>query len=446
MFKLIKTGAELSRSNITDLSDDFLSTCRDISSLDNEVSPLRNNQQKLIETDVQDILSFFDSLAVKWMNNENDFFTRFGQYGISFLLSFIRSSNLESIVLQSLNGSLDMLNGFSNSEYLGKKLLASPKGVVVHWLAGNVPVLGMISLIQGILTKNINIIKLPRSNGYVLPAMISEIEMHSVNTKSGVLTGKDILSTILFCYCDRSDKLAQSQLSDIADVRVAWGGKEAVESVMTLNKRYFTEDIIFGPKYSFAVIGKDSFSKDDLDSLAYKMAMDASVFEQQGCNSPHTLFFEEGGHVSAEEFSQSVAKAMDKVLKRIPKQPLSGKEAIDITNLRTEAIFDGKKVFKSSGVEWTIVLTDDKEFSDACYNRTLFINRVNHLDDVLDSVDYYHQTMGLCIKKDKKDDFILKASRKGIERVTEIGKMSVYDHPWDGLFPLSRFVRWTSVF
>ena len=45
-----------------------------------------------------------------------------------------------------------------------------------------------------------------------------------------------------------------------------------------------------------------------------------------------------------------------------------------------------------------------------------------------------------------KEDFIKKAAQVGIDRITEIGKMGVYDHPWDGMFPLSRFVRWTSVY
>ena len=37
-------------------------------------------------------------------------------------------------------------------------------------------------------------------------------------------------------------------------------------------------------------------------------------------------------------------------------------------------------------------------------------------------------------------------TKKGIERITELGKMSVYDYPWDGMFPINQFVRWVSTF
>ena len=36
--------------------------------------------------------------------------------------------------------------------------MAHPRGIITHWLAGNVPILGMISLIQGIITKNTNLL------------------------------------------------------------------------------------------------------------------------------------------------------------------------------------------------------------------------------------------------------------------------------------------------
>jgi hypothetical protein len=33
----------------------------------------------------------------------------------------------------------------------------------------------------------------------------------------------------------------------------------------------------------------------------------------------------------------------------------------------------------------------------------------------------------------------------GVERITDIGMMNVFDYPWDGLFPLERFIRWVSL-
>jgi len=52
--------------------------------------------------------------------------------------------------------------------------------------------------------------------------------------------------------------------------------------------------------------------------------------------------------------------------------------------------------------------------------------------------------LGMCIAECEKLEFSKKVTRRGIERVTELGKMSSFDYPWDGMFPIDRFVRWVS--
>jgi hypothetical protein len=234
-------------------------------------------------------------------------------------------------------------------------------------------------------------------------------------------------------------------LSKAADVRVAWGGKSAVESVLNYPKKYWAQDAIFGPKYSFAVISKDSVSEDDLGDLAYRLALDASVFEQQGCNSPHTVFIEEGGLVSPRRFAEALGHGMEKVLKRIPKPSVSGNEASTIVTIRAEYDFLGE-VYSSQGTEWTVIYSDEEGMADACYSRTLFVRPVSSIESVLSFISHHHQSMGLSALDPQRTNFAQDACARGIERVTEIGKMSVYDHPWDGMFPMDHFVRWVSLY
>ena len=54
-------------------------------------------------------------------------------------------------------------------------LYARPQGIAVHWIAGNVPVLGVISLFQSLLTKNKSIIKVPVNFKNVLPALLEDL-------------------------------------------------------------------------------------------------------------------------------------------------------------------------------------------------------------------------------------------------------------------------------
>ena len=55
------------------------------------------------------------------------------------------------------------------------------------------------------------------------------------------------------------------------------------------------------------------------------------------------------------------------------------------------------------------------------------------------------QTIGLALEGKKKLDFAKEAANKGIVRCPEIGFMTHFDSPWDGMFAIDRLIRWTSL-
>ena len=444
---IINPNVDVTKFNSWNIDDENLSHLEVVDDYQALIIEKKEHTRFLKETSIDSILNFFDSLAIHWLTDKNrTFINRFSSLGVSFLISFIRRQNLEVLLKESLHGNINHLENFIETETINKKLMAHPHGVITHWLAGNVPVLGMISLIQGLITKNTNVIKVPRENGIILPLMINEIAKHSYSENKKIINGLNFAKSCLCVYCSSEDKEGQKALSVNSDIRVAWGGREAVESVMALPRKYGTHDVIFGPKYSFAVIGRDSFPEKSINDVAFKLALDASVFEQQGCNSPHTVFVEEGGSVSPLEFARVLSIEMGNVIKRIPKNPISADQAYNIVNIRSEYLFTGK-VFKSAGTEWTIIFSNEEGLANACYFRTLFVRPIKNLKEVLKFIEpKKHQTIGLSINEQDKVNFAKEATKLGIERITEVGKMSVYDNPWDGIFPMNHFVRWVSLF
>jgi len=374
------TGWDLDDSNITSFNQ--------IENYTERIQALRMNTQKLRDLSVDDILYFFNALTIYWLTDpSSNFLSKFSSLGITFLINFLKKSNLEKLLAESLNGDIQYLDDLKYAANLDKSIMAHPRGVITHWLAGNVPVLGMISLLQGTVSKNSNVVKLPRENGLVLPLMCNDIANFECTNNSKIVRGTDILDSCLLVYCDREDRNGQEILSISSDIRVAWGGREAVENVMSLPRKYGTDDVIFGPKYSFAVVARNSYAKNQLKDIAYKLALDASVFEQQGCNSPHTVFVESGGEISPLEFAEALAKAMDEVLKRIPKNPISADEAYTIVNVRSEYSFMGR-VFSSKGTEWSIIYSEEEGLADACYSRIVFVRPVDAIEDVLDHIQH----------------------------------------------------------
>ena len=434
-------------SGVQNINQEIIGSLEPINDYDNAIKKLKKDSTYLRKLSLDQIISFFDSFSVSCLNDKsNRFIEDFSYLGVSFLINFLRKHNLQSLMESSLNGQLLSLDKFVKNEPLNKLIKAYPRGVVTHWLAGNVPILGMISLIQGILTKNINIIKLPKQNGMILPRMVSHISNFNLEQDGNIIYGNDLMKSCMFIYVNRNDKKSQELLSTKSDVRIAWGGREAVETVMSLPRRSGTDDVIFGPKYSFAAIGKNSFNSDQLDDLTYRLALDASIFEQQGCNSPHTVFIEEGSEITPVKFAENLAGAMEKVLIRIPQPFIDNSIAYQIAKNRSNFAFTGK-VFASKGTEWSVIYSNEPGLANACYHRTIFVKPVKDLKDILKFIEHRkHQTLGLSINESHKIKFAELAINNGIERITELGKMSVFDYPWDGIFPINQLVRWASLY
>lgn len=445
LYQIFQTGELIEHENYN-LTDEIIQASTKVDNYNSLLNETINEARYLREISTDTLINFFDTFSEHFiMQGDRGLQERLATHGISFLLAFLRKNNLKSLLEESLHGNLNSLDELIFVKSLNKHLIAQPRGVVTHWLAGNVPILGMISMIQGILTRNVNVIKLPRENGLVLPLLASLMSQVKTVINGTSISGKDLLKGCLFLYCERDDNEGQNLLSTTSDVRVAWGGREAVENVMSLNRRYGTEDVIFGPKYSFAAIGKNSINKDKIKDFMYRLALDVSVFDQQGCNSPHTVFLEQDNSLEGEKFAELLADAMGEVLNRIPRNQVSSDEAYSVLNIRSEYYFNGK-VYSSNGSEWTVIYSEEQGLADACYSRIIFVRPINNLEEVLELIKpKQHQTLGLSISNDSKKEFVKKAAAKGIERITDIGKMSIYDHPWDGIFPMDRFIRWVSV-
>jgi len=428
-----------------DLGESVLESSKKVTDWDEAEAGLRAGAKACAGIPAADLLDFFDAAALRLASPESGSLEEYSSLGISWLIPFLRRANLERLLRFSLRGDLSCLESFVLQDGLGKVATARPRGLIVHWLAGNVPTLAAISLVQGLLTKNANAVKLPRQNGLFLPSFFAKIASLEHRTATGrVISGKDLAAATGFYFCTKDDLESARRLSISADVRFAWGGREAMESILRLPKKHDAEDVLFGPKTSIAAIGRLALNPEETEAVALRLALDASVFEQRGCNSPRTVFVESGGKVSPLEFAGILAAAMDKALKRIPKPPVSASEAYSVVALRNEYSLRGE-VFASPGTEWTVVYDEEKSPAPACGGRVVFVRPVGDIFEVAGFIGPGTQTLGLQIDDERRIPFAEKAAAAGISRMTQIGKMSLFDYPWDGLFPMDRFVRWVSL-
>ena len=313
MTKLLISKGELVNSEIT--------------SVEESIESVKTSREWLHLQKIDDILDYIDMVGKQWSDNYQN------EIGVnsSHVKNFLSKSYLENKLDIALHGNRHSLDSFVD---LGDpKLLfhAQPRGISCHWIAGNVDILGIFSAIQSLITKNVSIIKAP-SNYNLLVELISSLK--DINTEK--ISGSDILKCFEVLYIDKNDEKNQRIMSNSADIRIAWGGQDAIRSITALPKDPFTEDIIYGPKYSYVIIDEESI-KNQMMELSQKIALDVSTFDQYACSSPHTIFVKTKDKKIISDFANSLSKAMENVERiLLPKVKETEEKSNEIISTRSE--------------------------------------------------------------------------------------------------------------
>lgn len=406
---------------------------------------LADGRRRLDTYTVNELATLIGAAARRWTSPESPLL-RLRQQGLSFLADWCTPERLSAMLDRSLGMPRGVLDSPRAESSTVKRLrFAAPRGLAVHWLAGNVPLLGMLALSQSILTRNANLLKAASSHASVLPLLLEAFRGLEVDLGGRVLRGDDVLASIAIVYFDRFDLESARVMSGLADVRIAWGGREAVEAVSQLPRRATTEDIILGPKLSFVVIGREQLATPRLRArTARRLAVDTCVFDQYACASPHVAFVESGGAVSVRNFAAELAFELGRTSPRIPKAPIDAGTAAAIIRSRLKAELVGE-LWHAKDFDWTVILHERVSKLEPTYSRVISIVPVEDVEDTLPFVSRDIQTIGLAVDGARGVEFAKRAALAGADRFPMLGRMTFFDSPWDGMSLVNRLVRWVSV-
>ncbi len=419
----------------------------EVTDFDALVAGLRKGREALDAYSVDELVMLVEAAAAKWSTDAS--LTALRAQGLGFLAAWCSGRALRARLDVAMQGRRGYLDRATSSGGTNRRLLfAAPRGLVVHWLAGNVPALGMFALVESLLTRNANLLKAPSAMSAVLPLLLDAFRGLEVSRPGGrVLRGDDVLQSIAVVYCSRDDSSMAQRLSRSADLRIAWGGREAVDTIVALPRNWHTEDVIFGPKRSMMIIGRESLQNaEKVRHLARRASADASAFDQYACASPHTIFVEQGGEVSPKQFAELFADEMARTAQRVPL-------AANVDAGTSAAIAAARIRYDLEGDVWSgpdfTVLFDERPQSPALFgpvvgSRVVTVRPVVDVLDAVSAIDPGVQTVGLALTGPRRSHVIERAARAGAERFPDVGKMTEFDDPWDGLFLASRLVRWVS--
>jgi hypothetical protein len=356
--------------------------------------------------------------------------------GLPFLGQWCARDNLRNILIDSF-GSLDILDQyFPLIKAINREVRVFPKGLVVHWMTGNVPTLGLLSLVSGILTRNSNLVRLPSLADGLLADLIAHLyELGNIH--------KVLARAIAIIRYDHNDKDIAESISRSADARIIWGGDESAMAIKSLPTKTTCLDMVFPDRTSFSIVGNSELSGDRLDAVTRLIAHDVSVFEQKACASPHTVFISTNDDTEVEIFCQALAKAMEHILKTIPKQTPSQKEVMAILNLRTQ--YDMfHDAWYPQGTEFTILSDNNAQLGPPIGNRTVYVRKLPEDGDLVAILPKNIQSVGITADREEFERITTVLGAAGVHRFTPLGAMTHFEIPWDGIDIPQYLVRRTT--
>lgn len=350
--------------------------------------------------------------------------------GLAFLVAFLRPEHLRELLARELP-QVEVLERFTRVSER-KSLRVLPRGLVCHWIAGNVPLLGMFSWAVSALLGNTNLLRLSgRQDDFLTPLLRILAEVGPA--------GREMAEETALVYFARDNAAAQHDLSRQADVRIAWGGAEAIEAIRSLPASWDTDDVAMGPRMSLAVVDPARVTPAALERLA----IDAVYFDQLACSSPQWVFVKGASDAPAvNEFVARFAQTFGRQAGANPRHRLDFSETYQIHLDRTRLLLSGHQVEHDAATQWTVAVVESPQRQVVCANRVVQVIPFEDWDPVLAAIPGNVQTVITALEAADFAEFTEAASHRGACRFPQPGEGNHFEVPWDGIPLVARLTRW----
>jgi long-chain-fatty-acyl-CoA reductase len=301
---------------------------------------------------------------------------------------------------------------------------AFARGLLVQYLVGNLPLAGMYTVLRGIISRNVNVLKLPsRDPVTVLGLVESMLEIDPEHPVSRALS---------VVYWPHAARIGEACLR-AADAVCVWGGADAVETV----KRAVRANVPvseYGPRWSASVI---DLTRCDPDEAALRLVDDVGFYDQEACFNTQRAFVR--GDVA--EFRIHLRKYLDHFAKRFP---LTSNR--DSLAHRSSTLAEARylELDVDEGPDWAIVTIEEDKDPGLVHplTRTIFLHHVSNFDTVSQYLNGHSQTISVMPWK-LIDELRDELAMVGANRFVELGwsRLPRQGFTHDGVYGMHSLVR-----
>ena len=304
-----------------------------------------------------------------------------------------------------------------------------PLGILFHIAAGNAEGLPFFSVIEGLMSGNVNILKLPSADDGISIMLLHELVQICPYLASYVCV-VDVPST---------DMVMMKRLADMADAVVVWGGDEAVKAVRTMVD-VKTQVISWGHKLSFAYATCEA-TDEELRQLAEHICITRQVL----CNSCQGIFVDTEDEQTVTDMAMRFLRILEEVSRDYPKESIGvrGKVSISLYNEELESYDTGKKVLRGNGVSVIVSMDQTLELSYMFKNCWVKPLPRTHIIKALKGNKGHLQTVGLLCGERERKELADLFTKTGVTHITRADGMSraPIGMAHDGEYPLRRYTK-----
>jgi hypothetical protein len=361
------------------------------------------------------------------------------QPGVVFLCHWLRRATLLSLLRREMESEAIQGNWQNDGSI---RLMRQPLGVVGHWPAANVAIQPLLSMSCAALGGNASIVRIPTG--------LEELTNRVLDVLREVDTADLICSRLCFLAFPSERRDCMEAMASGVDGAMIWGGEEAVLAVRSLPFPHWTRICVFGPRHSVAMMDRNAWT-DPVSRIQWckRLARDVWQFEQRACSSPQVLYVQRNVRVPIEKLLDDLETTFREENRLHPRSELAPIHASSIAAARATWVLesDVQKARFPSEPDWTILAGEGPEYPNPIHNRCLFVQVV---DDLVEPFRHFRgriQTIGLGCDDQRLERAVVDAALRGrVERITWLGRMHVFDSPWDGaelVAPMTRLIRYT---
>jgi hypothetical protein len=329
--------------------------------------------------------------------------------------------------------------------YSNENVLRVGRGIVFHITPGNVPVNFAYSLFAGLVTGNINIVKVPSK-----PFEQVNIIIRAIREVLNIKNYKDAFGNRLFIIKYDRDNEATSLFSNLCDVRIIWGGDNTINEIRKSTIPPKSTEVTFSDRYSISVIKASAYlASGNKKKLAFAFYNDTYLFDQNACTSPQAIYWL-GNKAQVEEAQNIFWDLLQLTLveKKFELQPVISidklasffSQAISYGNIKLEKQYNNDIWRVNNSTIHSDI--ESHRCSSGYFNEFI----IQSLGDLKSVINRKYQTLSYFgIDEHEFFNWLNEFKPIGIDRIVPIGRTMDFSLVWDGFNLVNNLSRQISI-